>query len=394
MRIGGIICECNPLHDGHLRLIRSARADGCACLIAVLSDPFTQRGEPALLDARARAEALCRSGVDLVLSLPFPYAAASAEFFARAGVDILSRAGVGELWFGSECGDLSALRAAARATQSDAFRLAYRGSAPNEGRAAAFLSTLQELAGLSFSPSSNDLLGIAYLSAIDELGLPIEPRTLRREGNAYRDERLSPDRLPSATALRAALQAGASPSHLSGLADAARAPLLEAMEQGLAPATLKNAERALLSALRLLDPARADETPELSDGLGRRLISAAAQADSIEQLLARTADKRHTLARVRRGILFALCGVTREDLRSSPPWVRLLAANEKGRAQLAFLRRTGRLSVLTKAADLPPEPAAKRAAELEEAAYALWSLTLPRAATAGEFLRLPPRILK
>ena len=115
----GIICECNPFHRGHQYLIERAKASGADTVVALMSGYFVQRGEPAVASPFLRAEALLRCGADLVLELPFPYAAASAEYFADAGVDILERLGVDELWFGSECGDLRMLRNVSELTESE-----------------------------------------------------------------------------------------------------------------------------------------------------------------------------------------------------------------------------------------------------------------------------------
>ena len=111
MRIAGIICECNPIHGGHLYLMREARRQGADAVVCVMSGCFTQRGEAAIADPHTRAHALILGGADAVVELPFPFSCAGAEFFAAAGVEILNRLGVGELWFGSECGDLEIGRA-------------------------------------------------------------------------------------------------------------------------------------------------------------------------------------------------------------------------------------------------------------------------------------------
>lgn len=393
MKRAGIVCECNPFHDGHRRLIEKARNAGAELVLCVLSDPFVQRGEPAILDARRRAEALVRGGADAVVSLPFPYSAASAEFFAAAGVEILSRLGADSLWFGSECGSLSLLSAAADAVMGEAFSKEYAERTLERGRTAAFLDALAAV-GIREEFSSNDLLGIAYLCAIRRSGSEMLPVTVRREGNAYRETALHPDRLPSATALRNALLAGESPQELRMLPAESALPLREAIAEGEALADWKHAERALLARLRLISPEEIDRIAELSGGLGRRILSAAERAKSLEELWRLCASKSYTDARVRRGILFALFGITEEMLRAPIPWVRLLAANEAGCAYLASQRREGQMAVVTRAVDIPEGEEARRAAALEARAYALWSLCLPNAATAGDFLRRPPRILK
>ena len=85
------------------------------------SDFFTQRGSFAALSKTARAEMAVRCGADLVLELPTPWAMSPAETFARGGVRLLALAGADTLLFGSECGDLPALRCLADCLDSPTF---------------------------------------------------------------------------------------------------------------------------------------------------------------------------------------------------------------------------------------------------------------------------------
>ena len=96
MQTAGIIIEYNPMHDGHLYLLEQVRAQLGAdtAFVGVMSGNFVQRGDFALLRKHARARAAVESGADLVLELPLPWAVASAERFARGGVEILSATGV------------------------------------------------------------------------------------------------------------------------------------------------------------------------------------------------------------------------------------------------------------------------------------------------------------
>lgn len=86
-----------------------------------MSGPFTQRGGAAIASKYARAEMALSCGADLILELPVQWAAASAERFARGGVELLAAAGVTQLAFGSEAGELTALERAAKALDSAAF---------------------------------------------------------------------------------------------------------------------------------------------------------------------------------------------------------------------------------------------------------------------------------
>ena len=79
----GIVCEFDPLHRGHARLLSHARALGADTVVCAMSGSFTQRGSFAALSKTARAEMAVRCGADLVLELPTPWAMSPAETFAR-----------------------------------------------------------------------------------------------------------------------------------------------------------------------------------------------------------------------------------------------------------------------------------------------------------------------
>ena len=109
----GIICEYNPFHLGHARMLEGLRRQYDAPLVCAMSGNFVQRGDAAVAHKHARAEMAVRCGADLVLELPTPWAMASAERFAAGGVALLTSTGVvSHLAFGSECGNLTALQAA------------------------------------------------------------------------------------------------------------------------------------------------------------------------------------------------------------------------------------------------------------------------------------------
>lgn len=50
MRAVGVIVEYNPLHNGHVYHLQEARRlSGADAVVAVMSGPFLQRGEPAIV---------------------------------------------------------------------------------------------------------------------------------------------------------------------------------------------------------------------------------------------------------------------------------------------------------------------------------------------------------
>lgn len=378
MKTAAIICECNPLHAGHQYLIACARASGADCVLCVMSGCFVQRGEAAIAEPYLRAEALLCGGADVVLELPFPFSAASAEFFARAGVEVADRLGADELWFGSECGEIGLLSRLSQIAQSAEFAERYEKTVTeSRGTAQAYFETLQALAGSDVPCSPNDILALSYLRAIAERDSRLKPVTVKREGSAYLDETLVQGGFPSATALRKCWREDGVEAILPHLPQAC-APVYARAEQ---PADLQYAERLILGFLRLTPVEAFENIAELSGGLAAHLAQAACRAKTLDELWRLSATKKYPTARLRRGVLYALTGVTREDLHAPVGYARLLAANATGQTFLSLCRRTSELSVVTRHTDLPNTEQAQRQEALERRAYALYDLCFP---SAGE----------
>mgnify|MGYP002514540825 CR=1 FL=1 len=84
--VAGIVCEYNPFHKGHLYHIEKVREAGADQIVCVMSGNYVQRGEPAVFPKDVRVEMALKNGVDIILELPFVYATASAEIFAKNAV--------------------------------------------------------------------------------------------------------------------------------------------------------------------------------------------------------------------------------------------------------------------------------------------------------------------
>jgi predicted nucleotidyltransferase len=130
----------------------------------------------------------------------------------------------------------------------------------------------------------------------------------------------------------------------------------------------------------------------LSGGLAGRLLHAAEDARSLEELYSLAATKKYPDATVRRALLYALLAVREEDLRAPVSYVRLLAASREGCAYLSSRRRTASIPVITRQGEIPTSVSAKRQSALETRERALYTLLLPKRATTGELLCRPPVI--
>ena len=103
MKIVGLITEYNPFHNGHLYHIKeSLRVTGADAAVVVMSGDYVQRGTPAIMPKRIRAEMALMCGAGAVFELPVCYATGSAELFALGSVSLLESLGiVDSICFGS-----------------------------------------------------------------------------------------------------------------------------------------------------------------------------------------------------------------------------------------------------------------------------------------------------
>lgn len=71
MKIVGLITEYNPFHNGHLYHIEEAkRVSGADTVIVVMSGDYVQRGTPAIMPKRLRAEMALKCGAGAVFGAP------------------------------------------------------------------------------------------------------------------------------------------------------------------------------------------------------------------------------------------------------------------------------------------------------------------------------------
>ena len=345
----GIIAEYNPFHNGHLYQLRAARAAaGDAGIVVALSGDFVQRGEAAVFSKFARAEAAVRCGASLVLELPLPWCLSSAEGFARGAVGLLAATGVTDaLSFGSECGDLARLRAAAAALDAPEFPAALRRelaagapfAAARERAAASLLGA--EAAGVLRTP--NDLLAVEYIRAAGRLGAGLALQAVRRSGGDH-------DGPGSASALREILGRG---GDIAGSVPAEALGVFQReTEAGRGPVGEEDLRLPLLSRLRALPDAAFSRLPDAAEGVENLLRAAARTELSPAEIAMAAKSKRYALARLRRMTLCAALGVERGMADGTPPYLRVLAMDTRGRALLREMREKAALPAVVRPARL------------------------------------------
>ena len=386
----GIICEFNPFHKGHKYLFDKARELGAENIVCAMSGNSVQRGELAILDKYERARFALENGADLVLELPFPWSSGSAEYFAMAGIRALEPY-CDALIFGSECGDIKVLKKAAELALTDEFCKALdERKKSGEGAASAYFSLIEE--GIGVKLSSNDILGVEYIKSAKKCGACLEFFTVKRMGNAYRDNTVYEGEIPSASAIREALLSNDDRVFEEVCAYTDRS-LKNALEDGNIT-DISLLDTALLMHFRLASSTELSQYAEADGGIAERICSAARESSDFKSFWNAVKTKRYTDAKLSRAILFCLARVKRELLLQAPEYLYLLAANESGRALLSYVKKSKRndiITVITKPADAPQIGAQF---EAEKRLNAIFSLARKNALSMGEAYRKNAFIIK
>jgi predicted nucleotidyltransferase len=360
-----------------------------------MSGNFTQRGLPAMLDKRLRAAMAVDCGIDLVLELPFVYAANNAEYFAHGAVRILDGLGVVDhLSFGSESGDADALSRVARlfADDSDSLNAAVReGMSGGVSYPAARERAVAALLGgraAALMKEPNNILAIEYLKELRLLGSDIAPLTVKRHAAGVADADDSAG-IAGATAIREMFRSvcvGEGRLWCNGNAavDVDKTVAFDGEAgadirygdahdpYGFLPACSADAIREYLAgggslvfddalfpylvyAVIMAERAGGSLLPEIlsaTEGLENRLISAVHRAANMYEAVRYTKTRRYTETRVRRLILHTIAALTKESMaaaKAEPLYARVLAFNNVGAKLIRRVKNIGNIPVISNA---------------------------------------------
>ncbi|MBR5070459.1 MAG: nucleotidyltransferase family protein [Oscillospiraceae bacterium] len=331
MSVFGVVCECNPYHTGHRKLIDEAFERGADRLVAVMSGDFVQRGEPAVLSKFDRAEDLVEQGFSLVFELPVRYSLSSSERFAAASVGLLDALGaVDTLFFGSECGDTDLLKSIAE-TVDDEKTKARVSELCSEGYSypRALSAAVGEIAGKRLADEMsrpNNILAIDYLRAVRSFASGMTVETVKRDDDGY-----------SAHAVRDMIRTGTEPE---GYVTAMTAELIRKGDT----VSLERWDTVSMTMLRQLTEDDVKRIPDISGGLENRFYRAAREASSLGEFCSSVNTRSFTLSRIRRAAACAVCGIF-GSAPAVPPYARILAIGNGGKELLRDITGACRIPV-------------------------------------------------
>ena len=394
MKIVGLITEYTPFHAGHLYHMQRAReltgADYC---VVLMSGSFVQRGEPAIFDKYRRTKAALLAGADLVLEMPVAFSTASAHEFAAYGVALLSAIGVDAVVFGSECGQIEFLKQAASALNHESAEFQERlrkglkaGLTYPQARAKA-LEMEDTWASVLTSP--NNILGIEYLRAAEDLHSPMEFYTISRKGSGYHEDTLADANFPSASAIRGIIRNSLSKdkdlldilaSHLPAVTHPAYT--------GAVPVFVDDFSELLNAAV--LQMQATFSIADLSPELAARLAKPPYFPLSFEERIQALKTRQLTYTRVSRALLHLVLGMREEDIsrwkdEGYALYARILGFRRQSSPLLSCLHKKSSIPLITKMADAAQNLSPSALALLEQEVYASHLYQTVRMKRSGVF---------
>lgn len=361
MKIGAVISEYNPFHNGHKYMLDEIKNTyKIDKIIVIMSGDFTERGEPAIIGKESRAEFALYGGADLVLELPLPYSTASADLFALGAVSILNRLNVVDyLFFGSECGNIEILKNIANLSiknDNSISELMKSGITYAKARE----SVLSEYKDVLSSP--NNILGIEYIKALNMLGSSIEPVTIQRTADNYNSDEINESTYASAKAIRNALLS----CNYDNVSNQIPAFAFDATK---ACKCVKSDDLSdYLFYSLLINKDNLTDFMDISSDLANRIVSNLDNFSSFSSLLTELKCKNYTYTRLSRGLLHIALNIKGDNLYyrnllSSISHVKILGFRNSAKDLLNIIGKESTITMTAKIPDIYSE-ATKETREL------------------------------
>ena len=440
MKTIGLITEYNPFHNGHLHqldLVRNAHSEEVA-FVAVMSGPWTQRGEPSIVNRWTKTKQALSCGVNLVIEMPVAYSCAPAPIFANMAIKLLSSLGIVSTF---ACGSETTLEerqilhriAEIFEDEPDELSQEIKKNLSNgwsySASCAKALSEYYAMQGENKTSlivqkllkGSNNWLCIEYLKANRKLTKPLKPHIHAREGTTYLSPHLSQPEQPSdctyhssARAIRTYLQelmtqADALPDIralaleqfrplFAHMPDQALAPLLYALQTGQYLNLNTYAEACIRCLL-------ADTPQHLATYFGWDIQLAKRTLNHLyfldrshkkghcwEDLLNALDAKHLTSAQIQRALAQRYLGIQQTDHElfkdAQPLFIRVLGFDQTGRYLLKHLKTDTDIPIFMRASDelstSAYSPALKRLIEIDHLAHWQWQWLAKTGNTALE----------
>lgn len=347
MKAVGIIAEYNPFHNGHSYQIAKIKEMFPEYpIIVVMSGNFTERGEPAIVNKWERTKVALQNGVDLVVELPFPFATASADLFAKGAITILNALQISHLAFGSETNDLEAIQKVATIQiHNETFDQKVKATLKTGISYPKALATVtKELTGYEMK-EPNDILGVSYVKEIILQHANITPLPIKRT-NAYHSKTLPAGTIASATSIRHAIAKQIDVANY--IPNCQIKNWIIHKKEDYFP-YLKYQVYASWQVL--------DTFHGVDKNLAQKIQTEISKVTTINELIQKIKTKNYTYQRLSRALLYILCGYRKEMAThfQTPTYIRILGFTERGKKYLHDHKNQITLPIVSRYKELESE---------------------------------------
>ncbi len=398
MKICAIICEYNPLHNGHMKHIELAKEkSGADAIMCIMGGNFSQRGEPCVVNKYVRAKMAMEAGADIVVQIPTAYTCSSAALFASASIKIAnSFDNVTHIAFGCEstnekllCEVAEYLAREPKEYKSKLKKYLSQGNSIATSREKA-LDELMKTDVVTFSRYTevvemlrqpNNILAIEYLKALYLTKSKIKPVFIERTTGYHTI--LPKGKSASATAIRSILYKKKKASAVRKYIPAQCYKTLEEEIKTFGLPDDRLFSDLSLYVLKTKQPSQIKKAFDVTEGLENRFYELSKTKKDINDLLLDVKTKRYSFSRLKRIVLNLLLDIDAKTVESINyinvlPYIKVLAFRSDNKALLKAVSANTNLIVRNKNVEKNPSELYKELANIEERATQVYTLLLKK----------------
>lgn len=361
MKIGSIVAEYNPFHNGHRYQIEEyKRHKDISHLVVAMSGNFVQRGAPAIFDKFSRAEMAISAGADLVIEIPAYFATQTAELYARGAILSLDALGcLDSICFGTEEENIEKLKETARLLvyRNEEYEkilskyLAEKLPFPIARQSA--IEKILELDNSEFLSMSNNILAIEYLKELLRIDSNIEAVSILRKAVDHNSIEAKGN-FKSATSIRKSLYniketiskryremdtiEKIEEEKILGFEKYLPSTSVEVIKKNFSkdiyPIYAENFFDELCYSI-LREEENLEQYFEVNEGIENSIRKNITTSYNFEELVEELTSARYSSSRIRRTLFNILLGIYKDDMKEirrlkALSYIRVLAFNKKG----------------------------------------------------------------
>lgn len=354
MKVLGIIGEYNPIHNGHIYHINTAKnitkSDYTIC---IMSGTFTQQGNIALQDKFIRAKNLVENGIDLVIELPTPFAVADSGNFANKAVQILNDLNIVDfLCFGAEVDNIAKLTNISKTLINNDQKIwtnikkdlkygnsfaTSRSNALNE-----FLNKEE----INIIKKPNNILGIEYIKSLLTINSNIKPFIVKRLNSNFNSNILE-DTYTSSTSIRNFLLSNKDISELTKyIPNNTYNSLLNSK-------LLFNTQLFEILKYKIISMTaqEIEKINGVTEGLENKIKKEIINSLNYDEFIYNLKSKRYELSKIKRILINIILNITKDDFiayrENSCNYAHILAFNHNKKDILSNLSKKSSIPILT-----------------------------------------------